>query len=399
MKQIIKNLMKHTRHAELDSASHSVILRGAKNLNLPLTLTLSWICSTLTEFRQSCYATKGSICSLSGLVLLRPSANSLSLKGRGESVLCAIPTSKSIKVVPMSTDRATCVKHVPVPFKSSPTSTDRATCVAHDKNLSTCRLNVLKIDNTPTLSRICKFAFSSLTNSTLSQRERVKCPAFTLAETLITLGIIGVVAALTIPSLVASYRKQETVASLKKFYSTFNNAILLSEVENGDLSTWEYAPPNFADHESMKANDEFFKKYLFPYFKGIKICNARDSKCNSVMSEVLIQGTTLDLTRYIFADGACIAILSEGNLYNRSRLSGYLDINCSKKPNKPGSDQFLFHITLGEKGKEYIPFWYGIVSKRDRDTIKQMCKDDNFKCGALIQIDNWTISKDYPVKF
>ena len=222
---------------------------------------------------------------------------------------------------------------------------------------------------------------------------------FTLAEVLITLGIIGVVAALTIPSLVASYRKQETVASLKKFYSTFNNAILLSEVENGDLSTWEYAPPNFADHESMKANDEFFKKYLFPYFKGIKICNARDSKCNSVMSEVLIQGKTLDLTRYIFADGACIAIFSEGNLYNRSRLSGYLDINCSKKPNKPGSDQFLFHITLGEKGKEYIPFWYGIASKRDRDTIKQMCKDDNFRCGALIQIDNWNVSKDYPVKF
>ncbi len=85
---------RESRHAELDSASHSVILSGAKNLNLPLTLALS-------------------------------------LKGRGESVLCAIPTSKSTKVVPMSTDRATCVKHIPAPFKSSPTFIGRATCVAH----------------------------------------------------------------------------------------------------------------------------------------------------------------------------------------------------------------------------------------------------------------------------
>ena len=39
---------------------------------------LSWICSTLTEFRTSCFATMYSICSLSGLVKFRPSANSLS---------------------------------------------------------------------------------------------------------------------------------------------------------------------------------------------------------------------------------------------------------------------------------------------------------------------------------
>lgn len=40
--------------------------------------------------------------------------------------------------------------------------------------------------------------------------------AFTLAEVLITLGIIGVVAALTLPSLIQSYREKETVAKLKK---------------------------------------------------------------------------------------------------------------------------------------------------------------------------------------
>ena len=42
---------------------------------------------------------------------------------------------------------------------------------------------------------------------------------FTLAEVLITLGVIGVVAAMTMPSLVAHYKEKQTVVALKKFYS------------------------------------------------------------------------------------------------------------------------------------------------------------------------------------
>ena len=42
---------------------------------------------------------------------------------------------------------------------------------------------------------------------------------FTLAEVLITLGIIGVVSALTMPALVANYKKQEAVSKLKKSYT------------------------------------------------------------------------------------------------------------------------------------------------------------------------------------
>ena len=48
---------------------------------------------------------------------------------------------------------------------------------------------------------------------------------FTLAEVLITLGIIGVVAALTIPTLVANYQKKVTVTKVKKVYVTLNNAL------------------------------------------------------------------------------------------------------------------------------------------------------------------------------
>ncbi len=123
-------------------------------------------------------------------------------------------------------------------------------CAKHDKNLSTYRLNVLETDNTPTLSRICKFAFSSLTNSTLSQRERVKygftlsevfspCRkvklsfGFTLAEVLITLGIIGVVAALTIAPLVQKYRIKQLEVAFKRSSSLILQALNNTAIEFG----------------------------------------------------------------------------------------------------------------------------------------------------------------------
>ena len=46
-----------------------------------------------------------------------------------------------------------------------------------------------------------------------------KAKAFTLSEVLITLGIIGIIAAMTLPSLVGRYQEKVTVTRLKKYYS------------------------------------------------------------------------------------------------------------------------------------------------------------------------------------
>ena len=62
--------------------------------------------------------------------------------------------------------------------------------------------------------------------------------AFTLAETLITLSIIGVVAAITIPTLQQSYTEQATVNKVKKFYSTMSYAYQKAVGEYGDVDTW-----------------------------------------------------------------------------------------------------------------------------------------------------------------
>ena len=97
---------------------------------------------------------------------------------------------------------------------------------------------------------------------------------FTLAEVLITLGIIGVVAALTLPSLVQKYREQATVTRVKKFYSVFSQAYAMAVQENGTIDNWglkdseTYKDDNgnsLHSEESLEEYDKFFtimSKYL-----------------------------------------------------------------------------------------------------------------------------------------
>ena len=57
---------------------------------------------------------------------------------------------------------------------------------------------------------------------------------FTFAEVLITLGVIGIVAALTLPSVIQNYQKKITVERLKKTYSTLAQAIQMSVKDNNE---------------------------------------------------------------------------------------------------------------------------------------------------------------------
>ena len=60
-----------------------------------------------------------------------------------------------------------------------------------------------------------------------------KIKSFTLAEVLITLVVIGIIAAITVPVVMANHKRTETASKLKKFYSTMLNATKLAELEEG----------------------------------------------------------------------------------------------------------------------------------------------------------------------
>lgn len=78
-----------------------------------------------------------------------------------------------------------------------------------------------------------------------------------MAEVLITLAIIGVVAAMTIPNLIQSYKKSVIETRLAKFYSMMNQAIRMSEIDNGPQSTWtDYHVTNTQDEDGNNVYDK-----------------------------------------------------------------------------------------------------------------------------------------------
>ena len=77
---------------------------------------------------------------------------------------------------------------------------------------------------------------------------------FTLAEVLITLGIIGVVAAMTIPNLITHNQKEETVTKLRRAISVFNQAYKLSFDELGNPTPIAKASSGVGFPNSSKDN-------------------------------------------------------------------------------------------------------------------------------------------------
>ncbi len=107
--------------------------------------------------------------------------------------------------------------------------------------------------------------------------------AFTLAEVLITLAIIGVVAAMTIPNLIQSYKKSVIETRLAKFYSVMNNAIRMAEVDYGPQNTWsdyyeddEYDDDHKTLYEKGEKYDAHVNKYFAPYIKIVSSEEIRD---------------------------------------------------------------------------------------------------------------------------
>lgn len=126
---------------------------------------------------------------------------------------------------------------------------------------------------TPCLIREGKPAFTLAEGAThvalLNKQHKI---AFTLAEVLITLGIIGIVAAMTMPALVANYQKKQTVTQLKRTYSILSQALVAAQQEYGDMSGWEYSGMNLEADETNDALNNFVQKYLEPHIKIIEYC-------------------------------------------------------------------------------------------------------------------------------
>jgi prepilin-type N-terminal cleavage/methylation domain-containing protein len=225
---------------------------------------------------------------------------------------------------------------------------------------------------------------------------------FTLAEVLITLSIIGVVAALTIPTVVQNYQKTQTVTQLKKVYSALSNTTNLAIAEHGPIEGWEIAE-NTTGEDAVN----FVNAYMTPYLKVSKNCeNKTTDDCDfkrSYLNSDQLTSISSSAARFYLNDGTLIAVRLVNDASASSKQAYIvIDINGQKRPNKTGKDVFNFYYIIdsqiGSVIGKFIPDGFTVSrSSLVSDSEYNCNKNQNGnRCAALIMKDSWQIKDDYP---
>lgn len=223
-----------------------------------------------------------------------------------------------------------------------------------------------------------------------------------MAEVLITLGIIGIVAAMTLPSLIGNYQKKQTAMRLKEAYSLLNQAVQQSELVNGEINSWNFGQNHFNTQESI----EFIDTYIAPFLKVTRKCYNR---CISKVTKHTLSGREyrayLENVAYpgrsiFIANGMQIWVYTDSD--EEIKIAGIIvDINADRAPNLVGRDIFFFEL----KNKSTQVTLQGYNKSREV-MLNDRAEGCNITarnvagryCGALIQHDGWEIREDYPWK-
>ena len=181
-----------------------------------------------------------------------------------------------------------------------------------------------------------------------------KNKAFTLAETLVVMGIIGVVAALTIPNLSSSTANKENVARVQKAYSTINEAFERVQAEYGNIQRWP-----LRDFGWNGNNDtDFFANRMSEYLKVSKNC-ARNANQGCMASSVkFLNGTSTTSGYSAVTDADTSAykmILADGTGLAIQVVSGSIFMNVDIDGPRKGS---------GTIGKDWFRFVYDASSTK-----------------------------------
>lgn len=168
--------------------------------------------------------------------------------------------------------------------------------------------------------------------------------AFTLAEVLITLGIIGVGAAMTLPTVINKYRGYVLGQQFKKSYSNLSQVIIDMKKDlgiDGFKSNFVILSADQKYYDSVALNTFYteFDKHI-NYVK--ELSNSYPvTNYSGTVTFTSVGGGDFTCPTYILPDGS-----SFGRNVNMNRIRLYIDTNGPyKKPNRYGFDIFEFVIT------------------------------------------------------
>lgn len=211
--------------------------------------------------------------------------------------------------------------------------------------------------------------------------------AFTLAEVLITLGIVGVVAALTIPSLISRYEKKVIVNQLKETSSIIQQAMKLYMTDMGTTDL---------KNTPLYKNSGELKKVMYKYFKVINDCDGKyyvEGKYNCFSKAYKdLDGSQFSILPYFgcdftasLANGAsvCVDVNTDPNL--KYILAFEVDLNGVKGPNTYSKDYHKIYVSSN-----------GIIydDSYEKGARPEDIRGFNCLTGSLGQImhDSWEIN-------
>ncbi len=204
---------------------------------------------------------------------------------------------------------------------------------------------------------------------------------FTLAEVLVTLMIIGVVASMTIPGLKKTAEEQSYVTGAQKAYSTLTSATKMVKLKNGHIVTWPLkkkesilnlykSQMNVTEMPNIAST-----KYAMSYLNNNSYAPA------DIFNNTSTFYTADGMLWYIVSSDEKCSTGKDSSLFSDACLSILVDINGPKKPNVIGVDIFAFYITK----EAVIPF--GTSPKGEQDLSTCSNSSTGFACTTKILSD------------
>lgn len=199
---------------------------------------------------------------------------------------------------------------------------------------------------------------------------------FTLAEVLITLGIIGIVAALTIPGLLTKINNAQYKVIYKKTYSTINQALKYAE-ESGEI---DLSIPEISKFNAPQVGEIF--KFLSRYYNAKITCfnNNADQcwECDKGEAGYRSGGAPdwLGCSKgsYAFMDTNGVAYY----LYSNKEYPILIDVNGKTRPNQLGRDRFVLRFAYSIESENNYPSTVdSVIPLSDKVNKERWCPQGN----------------------
>lgn len=163
--------------------------------------------------------------------------------------------------------------------------------------------------------------------------------AFTLTEIMIAMGVIGIISAITVPTLVNNYTKKANATQIRKFAQEIATA--------ADMYTTENSKTHLK-HTGIYNSVGNANTFITSKFKVTKNCGASGSGCFADNYRSISNASSLEKFNctgsisYVLTNG--VAICARATNSGSNYVQFYVDINGTRAPNIGGRDMFMFYL-------------------------------------------------------